>query len=167
MAKKPKKQQRVKSVVGGPYVIAAVLCENVIKQEDQVSTLIRVVDLIKFEIPINVNLDLLGPLLYQTFVFVSIRAGTFSGKCAITVTAMDDGGKEIMPELRQNWTFSEKASNGKGPGFSLAVKSVLAFTKEGRYWISVYLDDELRTRCPFDVRFERVREPSSSAILTK
>jgi hypothetical protein len=134
----------------GPYLKAAVLCENVIEGKDGVLSLIRVID--------RVTLTAAGPQapeemppvqreLKLVLMFISGRArGTHSAELKVE---KPDG------DIRGGWSGSVFLE-GEDRGANLVIQINFTFELQGLYWFHLFVDDSLMTKLPFRLIYQRV-----------
>jgi hypothetical protein len=134
----------------GPYLKAAVFCENVIEGKDGVLSLIRVID--------RTTLTAAGPQtpaqmppvqreLKLALMFISGRA---RGTQSVELKVERPNG-----DIREEWSgtiFFE----GEDRGANLVIQMGFKFEMEGLYWFHVLLDNDLITKLPFRLIYQRV-----------
>lgn len=134
----------------GPYLKAALFCDDVIEGKDGVLSLIRVID--------RITITAAGPQapeamptlerrLKLVLMLVSGRArGTHNVKLRIETP---DG------TIRPSWA-STVLLEGEDRGANIVADLKYEFTSEGVYWFHVALDDSPLTKLPFRVLYQRV-----------
>lgn len=137
------------SVLTGPYLKAALICQTVIEGKDGVLSIIRVVDRLTVmaaghgapqDMPANDQ-----PLVI-VLMFVSGRA---RGSLDLQLLVEPPDGQP-KPVWAGNQLFE-----GEDRGANVVVQLNYKFEKEGLYWFNVQLDDELVTRIPYRVIYQR------------
>lgn len=127
-----------------PYLAAALICENVLLEQDGVSSVIRIIDRIFVpELASDKEPSGLVPLT----LFLSFKSGGFVGKGTAKLIIVSPSGKAAKPQE----TPLEFKGDPNG-GANMIVRAAIAFKEEGVYWFDVYYDSELVTRMPLDVQ---------------
>lgn len=140
---------------GGPYVMLAVLCEQVIVAQDGRVSVINVVEQVTHgragpDVP-----DEMPPFNFQIKSVVELVGGSATGRFAVKIRPEDPSGLQL-PAVEHAVRF------GEGSGVRLVGDLQLELTMEGRYWIDVILvkgrgdtkDEELLTRMPLNVVYQ-------------
>jgi uncharacterized protein DUF6941 len=142
----------------GPYLLVAVICERVMKEEDGAITLIRIVDQVTFQVPDTafVSPALFGGIPYQIWMFVSFKAGSAKGQRVVTITSASPDGSTLTHDVTQAITFDGKGETGN----FLSVQMSLLFRMEGLHWFHVYMDNKPITSVPFRVFLRKVTSGS-------
>lgn len=143
--------------MAGPYVKAALLCEQVIEGKDNVLSLIRVVD--------RVIHTAIGPEAPSEMPAVQHRL-----KLVIMLISGDALGRhEVRVDVRQpsgllqpgpTITVRMEAPNR---GHNIVLDSTFQFSQEGPYWFEVYFDDQTEplTKTPLEVIYQRMQPPAA------
>jgi hypothetical protein len=134
---------------GGPYVTAALLCEKVLVERDNVATFVRVVDRFavpKFAGPIPPGVQLPQQTIQATLVILlkSGDLGAGSHKVGIRLQKPD---LTYAPENSLAMFFQ----GGDDNGAIIAMPIMLAAPEEGLYWFDVLFEGSLLTRVPLRV----------------
>jgi hypothetical protein len=135
-----------------PYVAAALICERVIQEKDDVISVIRVVDRVEIKIQTqdpNVKLQDVVPGIQLTGL-ISIKSGPFKGKGVISLDGESPSGKvkqlaELPVELQ-----------GDDNGQNVVLNIVIASQEDGLHWFNVRFNGSLLSRIP--LRLVRVLE---------
>jgi hypothetical protein len=135
---------------GGPYLNAALICERVLQENDGIVSLIRAID--RFTItttgqgaPATIPT---GLITFQLVVI--LRSGIFKGVLPIHIV-LTSPNNDILGE-----SFTDVFLEGDDRGANLVSPFQLAVREHGLYWISVYGGDQLFTRVPFRVVYQRI-----------
>lgn len=139
---------------GGPYVQAALVCEKVLNDADNVVSLIRVVDRIfvqaagtdpPAEMPAQ-QLDL--------SIFVMLKSGEARGRYALKIRPEIPGGEQGQALEVQLHLEGED----RGVNVNLDLKG-LPLTREGLWWFDVLFgdNDTLLTRIPLRLVYQPQR----------
>jgi hypothetical protein len=156
---------------GGPYVITAVVCENVLEDKDKVLSVIRIVN--QINVP-NVPTEQLPPmtvttapqpvpyatpittLVTQLSGLITITSGGASGDCAVRVALVRPDGGEV---LAAEHTFTLPGVDAVA---NLILKPLLIPVDQmGLHWFTVSLNGNVVTRTPLQV----ARMPAESQSL--
>ena len=138
--------------VGGPYIRVATLCERVLQEQDGVLTVVRVID--RFTITAS------GPGAPQEMppsnvsfsIVVMLQSGGVRGRYNLRIVPVTPSGKSLR-ELSAG-VFLE----GEDRGVNVVLNSQLAAQEEGLYWFDVFLEEQLLTRIPLRLLYQRVSQ---------
>ena len=133
----------------GPYLKAAVFCENVIEGKDGVLSIIRVIDRLTVtaagpEAP--VEMPPFGGVLKLVLMFISGRA---RGNHAVEVKVEKPDGTATNA-----WTGTVFLE-GEDRGANVIMEMSTEFKLEGLYWFDLIFDGSPITRVPFRVIYQR------------
>ena len=139
----------------GPYLAAAVICEKVLSEGDQVLSLIRLVD--RFTIHAQ------GPgapsappqVILGFSVVISLKAGRARGRHPVTLELDHPTGKRAKV-FEQDVNFR----GGDDSGTNLIAEMRLTLRDPGLHWIHVTVDGQEMTRIPFTLEYERSSGPT-------
>ncbi|OFV91455.1 MAG: hypothetical protein A3G76_15610 [Acidobacteria bacterium RIFCSPLOWO2_12_FULL_65_11] len=139
--------------VGGPYVAAAVFCEKVLQERDGVASLIRIID--------RTTVTALGKdapedpsvTLEQT-LFLSFKAGFARGKMTVAIQPVSPSGQRL-PAVTTDVLFE-----GDDRGVNLVFQMKLEAKEDGLYWFDVSVEQQLITRVPYRVLYQRIAHRS-------
>lgn len=139
----------------GPFLTAALFCEDVSYDDDGAITIHRLVDALEFQIPNNAPPDFPtpdAPLVGQRLFYLCFKTDSQEDRYHVkivcehpdrTESVVFDGPLEIEPMHN---------------GCSLALELTMAFDRPGKRWYRVELNGQLMTRVPLLVFFERNAE---------
>ena len=141
---------------GGPYLNAALLCEKVLQEKDGVLSIIRAIDRITITaISTGPALPEGTPLGVVAFTFVVvIRSGVFKGTASIKLAINSPSGDSVGE------TSLEVFLEGDDRGVNLVSPMQFPVQEDGLYWIDVTCNNQLFTRVPLRVIFQRVSQGS-------
>lgn len=129
------------------YIAMAVFCEKVLRESDNVLSIIRVID--RFNV-VGATPEM-QPTVLSFTVLVSFKSGFLRGKQKLTIRPIDpdkqEGTQMIFPMLFEG-------DEDRGNALMAAMNFVVQ--KEGLYWFDVYLNEELVTRMPLRVAYQQV-----------
>lgn len=141
----------------GPYVQVACFCMMAIKDETGSISLIRVIDTFNtYAQGENPPADM--PAIQGNLKLVlMLKSGTARGRYEIKLTPELPDGSTLDPYyFTVHFTGEEQGNN-------ILVDLTFTFTIEGLYMFIVHLDDELLTRIPLRVKYNRIVTPRSSS----
>jgi hypothetical protein len=134
---------------GGPYLNMAVLCEKVLREQDGVISVIRVVERVTITPPPDAP-EQMPPTSLNLVLAVALRAGVMHGQMNVRMTLTTPGGSETqmgsIPVLFE----------GQDRGVSLVTNLNLVVGEQGLYWISIYLEEQMLTRVPLRIMYQRI-----------
>jgi hypothetical protein len=141
---------------GGPYLNAALLCEKVLEERDGVLSIIRAIDRITITaVSTGAPIPEGVPLGVVAFAFaVVIRSGVFKGTASIKLTIHAPSGNSVGESSLD--VFLE----GDDRGVNLVSPMQFSVQEDGLYWIDVTCNNQLFTRVPLRVVFQRVSQGS-------
>ncbi len=142
----------------GPYLSAALLCENLLIERDGVSSAIRIIDRVT-RTAVGVSPpEQMESFDYKLTLVVTLKAGWVHGSYPLRVTLMDPG-KGIRDILKQTVFFE----GGEDRGVSVVGQMAVKFEVEGIYWFEIFLgekkEEKLLTRVPLRVIYLRTFTP--------
>jgi hypothetical protein len=124
-----------------PLVTAALICENVILENDGVPTIVRVIDRATFSVPPNLPPGIQGAVHIQAFF--AVKAGDLSGDHEFSLVARTPDGKTLPASEKWNLHLEGGESGGN-------LKLSVGFPgKPGLYWLDLTWNGEVLTSTPF------------------
>ena len=126
----------------------ATFCEKVLREADSVLSLIRIVD----RFTVRGETDEMPPTTLRFMTVISFKSGFMRGKQKIKLQPVSPTGQDL-PSMEMPVLFEGDDDRGTTIGFEM---NWIA-NEEGRYWWDVYLNDELVTRMPLTVIYERTQ----------
>jgi len=138
----------------GPYLTAALICERVLIEKDDVLSPIRIIDRL-----INQTLTIIAggaptppepePDPVTLTLFISLKSGKARGTHQVKIALEQPSGIKSRPqELPVLFEGEDKGAN-------LILPFRIKPDPEGLYWFHILLDDELLTRIPLRVIHQR------------
>ena len=149
MAKKKVKRKPV----GGPFLAAAVFCDNILQGADGALSAIRIVDQVNAAISSNAPPDIPSEsrkLPVAIWTLLMFKSGSAKGEHEIRLTVHSPSGKRT-PGLKQKVVFSD----GPSGGANLKLHLGLAIAECGQYIVDVLLDGKRITRMPLVISVTR------------
>lgn len=129
-----------------PYVTAALLCERVLQEKDEVLTIIRIIDKLQYRLQgIGVPIPAGTKPLVEIQGVVGIKSGPVTGDHTIKVVVERPNG-----DRKDVFTYPVKLL-GKDHGQNIILKMGLGVDMDGLFWFDVIFDEELLTRIPLVV----------------
>lgn len=149
----------------GPHLVAALFCDQVLDEKDNVLSAIRIHD--RFEvthikaepgekIPLPAK-GRLGPSIVTFTLLVILRSGDYKGRGRIGIVPVTPSGKILA---RQD---VELEFLGGEAGANAIIRGGLPPNEDGIYWFDVYFEDRLLTSSPLRVLSVESGSPSRSS----
>jgi hypothetical protein len=132
---------------GGRYISVAVFCEKVLREGDGGLSLIRIFD--RYSVPAPSPQT--PPANIPLNVVVLLRSGMFRGPATLKI-------RPVSPSEQQLSTleFPVNFEGDNERGAAIILNMGFAPPEQGLYWFDIILDDELITRIPLRVLFQRM-----------
>lgn len=141
--------------ISGPHLSAAFLCEKVLTERDSVQSFVRVVDrftVAKLPPGAQVPPGMPYPMI-QTNLVVILKAGDLaSSQYRINITLTKPDGSEL-PSQDTEAFFQGSGENG----VSLVAPILIPNPDEGLHWFNIHFEDQLLTRVPMRVLYQRIQ----------
>lgn len=133
---------------GGPWLQAAVFCENVIQDREGVLSLIRVVDRVIIRAVGDTPPAEVPETEHELRMVVMLKSGDARGRRGLQVDMESpDGITRVGPPISVQL-------EGGNRGMNVIVPMRLRLRWEGVHWVNVWLDDQLLTRMPLQVVYQ-------------
>lgn len=133
------------------YLQVAVFCEKVLHEADGVMSVIRIVD--RFTVP-GATPEM-PPHVLQFMILVSFKSGFMRGKQVIAIRPKSPTGVDL-PGME----FPVLFEGDDDRGLAMAFPIQWVPPEEGLYWWDVYLNQEMVTRMPLRVIYQRLGLPT-------
>ena len=135
------------SISGGPYLAIAVLCEKVLDEKDGVLSAIRIIDRMVFsghgaDAPLE-----MPPIPVNIKALISFKSGQAKGEYVVKIKSNDPEKLEVSMPIKLE---------GDERGANVIVNLGFTAKKEGLFWFDVFLSDQLITRIPLRLIYQRV-----------
>jgi len=134
----------------GPYLKVAVFCERLLREQDGVASLIRVVDRLNVVAQGPSAPDTMPETPHQTNLVVMLVSGSAKGRQEMKVVLEEPSG--LKKELMATSVLMEGGDKGQNVHVNLKA----TFKEEGLYWYHIYLNNVLLTKMPFTVVYSRL-----------
>lgn len=149
----------------GPHLVAAIFCDHILEEKENVLSAIRIVDRVTFSIvpdedaaaaigPMPLT-SRIGPNLLVFNLLIMLKSGDFKGRGKVRTVTFAPSGK------RMGEAIAEVELLGGSTGANVIFRGAFAPKESGVHWFDLYFDDRLLTRTPIEILLE------SSAQLTK
>jgi hypothetical protein len=143
--------------ISGPHISAALLCEKVLNERDNVPSFIRVAERFNANIvPPGVQLPpgLSAPLrLIQFMVVVILRAGDLpTGRYEMRIDLMKPNGERLNSQ-----DFSVFFNGSDDNGVTVLSPMGIPDPEEGLHWFDVFFENERITRIPLRVVYQTIQ----------
>ncbi len=134
----------------GPYLTAALICEKVLQEKDETVSIIRMIDRVTLTVPASASPETLPPLPLNLSAFISLKSGSARGRQTVKWRTETPSGiklaEQLLPVLFE----------GEDRGTNLILTLNIVVDQEGVYWFDVLLEDELLTRIPLRILYQRI-----------
>ncbi len=141
----------------GPYIAVACFAEKVLRETDNIHSLIRIIDRIKIAITTQGEMKKLPKIQQPLMLYISIKCGGERGSHNMEIVPIKPGG-ERLPSKSHPVHF-------EGPeykGVNIIVKMVIEINSEGTWWFEVFHRKQLLTKVPLDVIFQvQTKQPAA------
>lgn len=142
--------------MGGPYIKAALLCDQVIEGKDNVLSLIRVVDTVAHTEAGPNAPDVMPAFSHALKLVIMLVAGDAVGRHELRIDLLKPNG------LRQTGAVLPVQFLGVSTGTQhMILEMNLAIELEGPYWFEIFLDSDTEpvTKVPLRIIYQRIPTP--------
>lgn len=151
----PKRKKIASGAIGdGPYLSAALFCDQIIEERDGTLSAIRIIDTMTLRIPHEVPEDQPFPL--QVSFLLIFKTGNAAGTHQFRIDLRSPTGK-----IKRGPTEDHEFLPQPHGGVNFRVKLGIEVKKSGIFWADVYLDGKPIAHAPFNIVVER--EPEIAA----
>ena len=133
---------------GGPFLLAAFICEKVLIEADGVMSAIRIIDRTNVVPPPGLAPSEMPPVDLNHTLFVNFKAGQARGRSSVKLVLRSPLG------LKLTEATTPVLWEGEDRGVNLVIPLRLRVEQEGLYWFEVHLEDKLVTKIPFRVMYQ-------------
>lgn len=130
-----------------PLLAAAIICEKVLQEEGNVVTAIRIVDLINLQ---GDSKEFIPGVVGFT-ILILFRSGEAIGKRTLELSCCSPSGETVKSQ-KQVITFE-----GGSHGQTLILNINLSLSETGTYWFDVKIGQQVMTRIPLTVNYQRIQ----------
>lgn len=159
-----KKKPADKRKLGGPFLAAAVFCENILEDMQRRLTVQGVIDGIQLLLPPFVPDDVPSeehPLHLNQQLLLIFRSGDSPGEHDLKLELENPSGKRTVIK-EQEVNLSEQ-KNG-GVNIKIAITAGITNPAGGLYMVDVFLDGKLMTRVPLMLTITRSEMPGKADL---
>lgn len=131
-----------------PYVQVAAICQVPMQETTGLFSIIRLMD----RLPVGGFTDEMQPQpLNQLSLVVILKAGEMRGKYTLKIIPHTPSGQSL-PALQMPALFE-----GEERGVILCTPLGIVATEEGLYWFDVMIEQEVLTRIPLRVMYQKIQ----------
>ena len=131
-----------------PLVQVACVCQAGLQETNGLFSVVRILDRLPLQGPTE---EMPPQPLNMLSLVVILKSGEMSGKYTLTVTPQTPSGKRLPP-LQMPALFERDER-----GVILCVPLMLVATEEGLYWFDVTIEQDVLTRIPLRVMYQRIQ----------
>jgi hypothetical protein len=132
-----------------PLVALACICEKALKEEDDVMSLIRIVDTFHLErLPEDLAVDRVAPAIDFTIV-VSLKSGQVTGMSHLGISMRLPSGQK-----RELMKPQPMILKGEGHGVNVVARVILEVKEIGLCWFDVVWEAEILTSIPLRLKWQ-------------
>ena len=136
---------------GGPYLLVACFCENVVQRADQVLTLVNIVDRVNITAQGSEAPETMPPTPYPLYLVLNLKAGRARGRYEVRITAdLPDGSSKVVSSMSANFEGEDDR------GVQLVNQMHIMLSQEGLHWFRVEVGGSEITRLPLRVVYNRI-----------
>lgn len=140
---------------GGPYINAALICEKVLQERDGVLTAVRIIDRMTVAVAATQGTppDAMPPSIVQFTILIVLKAGVYKGMAPVGLVIHPPSGSAPIGQFNTDIFFE-----GDDRGVNLVSPLQFQVTEDGLYWIDVNCGNQLLTRIPLRVIYQRLSQ---------
>lgn len=142
----------------GPYLNAAVLCENIVEDSNGMLSAVRMLDTISIAVQHPNEVSKASPANIGGNLLLSFKTGESRGNHRLKVELVYPNGRK-KPAFSQVAKFPKEAYGG----VNIKAKVGIGVFESGLYWFDVLLDGKRVTRVPLNISIVRFGEPAVAA----
>lgn len=145
----------------GPYLSAAIFCEKVLSEKDNVLSAMRIIDRITLTVSGDAPPAKMPPTNVSVTALISFKSGEHRGSAEVKFVGRNPDHKvfatSVLPILLEG---DERGSNS-------IVNLNMQVNQEGLYWFDVLIGERLLTRMPLRIVYQRLVSGPGSGGLTR
>jgi len=134
----------------GPYLVAALLCEKVLQEKDGTISVIRMIDRITLTVNTLDSPETIPSTIINLSALISLKSGSARGKGIVKLRVETPSGLKLLDQLLP------VLFEGDDRGVNLIVAFNMVIDQEGVYWFDVLLEEQLLTRVPLRILYQRI-----------
>lgn len=135
---------------GGPYVQMALICERVLNEKDGVMSIIRVIDRVTISASGSDPPEQMPPGQINITIVMALKSGFVRGRFNLIVVPTTPSGKKLSE------TSAGVLLEGDDRGVNVVLNMRMFLQEEGLYWFDVLFENQLLTRIPLRLVYQRV-----------
>ena len=139
----------------GPFLLAGLICERVLQEQDGVLSAIRIIDQLTHTIIAPSMPEELPSVPYNLTFLIVLKPGRARGRHNVALRMEDPSGNR-----RQLFAQSLQLE-GENRGANWVIQANVTFSMEGLYWFDVLVEEEVMTRIPFKLMYQLVSPGSA------
>ena len=154
-----------KKPIGGPFLAAAVFCDNILQGADGALSAIRIVDKVSVAVPPNAPANTPSEstkLQVAISTLLMFKSGSAKGEHEVHLAIHSPSGKRASA-LKHKLVFGDRPNGGA----NLKIQLSLAIAEGGLYMVDVLLDGKRVTRMPLDISVTREEDTPSEPVKPK
>lgn len=136
-----------------PLVQVACVCEKVLTEPDNVSSLIRIVDTYHLTVPEGKKFE---DGVVELTAYIALKSGDVTGEHTVGLRLVPPDGGETQTH---RWPV---VFDGGEHGATLKIAFVLPHPRSGLYWFDVLWGEEVLTKIPVRLKILGALEPSDA-----
>jgi uncharacterized protein DUF6941 len=141
----PRPGDTIRTVVADafPLVTAALICERVLVEKDEVVSAIRVFDRVLYQVPPPPA----KPAVVAVY-FVALKRGEAAEDAYdLRVIVRSPSGKEVEP-TKETPIKAQFPTRDPDAGVNLQIQFAISPSEEGLFWVELLINDSVRARTP-------------------
>ena len=137
----------------GPYLVAALFCEQVIEDKGGSLSFIRIVDRMHVQTQGPNAPEQMPPVTLNWNLVLMFKSGQAKGSIAIDIEVEPPSG------IRTPKTTMTGYFEGGIRGVNIITKAAMRFTQSGLYWFRIYVAGQFATAIPAEIIYLRTITP--------
>ena len=134
----------------GPYLIVAAICERVLQEKDETISMVRMIDRLAVTVNALGSPEAMPPTVASITILISLKSGKARGRSTIKLRPEAPSGLKLPDQLLP------VLFEGEDRGVNLILNLSLLVDQEGVYWFDVLLEEQLLTRIPLRILYQRI-----------
>lgn len=134
----------------GPYLVAAILCEKILQEQDGTISIIRMIDRLAITVSALISPETMPPTPITLQALISLKSGSAKGRETIVVRTETPSGLTLPDQL------FPVLFEGDDRGVNIIITLNIIVGQEGVYWFEVRLDKQFLTRIPLRILYQRI-----------
>jgi len=133
---------------GGPYLTAALICEKILREKDEIISIIRVIDRITITIGGTLPPETPPPVIVNCNALISLKSGSVTGNRTLKWMLETPSGTKTLEQL------IPILFEGEDRGINLVLNLNIQVEQEGLHWFTLFLEDQFLTRIPLRIFYQ-------------